>query len=287
MTVIAGVTSAGLWLAFIYAEGPVQSHVCFVESGTEIKLNVNDAKEPCIEALCGKFALDKDGKAILKGSEAAATEKADDSQNKETAKKIAAAINGKYTVGANGAIALKNAEEDGVAIANFEPIKVAGINAKSAADKIAGALGIPQSEEKPLVKISIQSVWVVFPVWASAAFSGAMLNLLYPIILMTKRRSWGVLLTNWKEFGLTGIMGFQTFLALTLPGKGMLMLGALGAAIGGGIQQAMQMVGGQGTGFISGEWRGVNGKPRLQMYASIALLIVASFIMAYSKTIKQ
>ena len=49
----------------------------------------------------------------------------------------------------------------------------------------------------------------------------------------------------------------KPFLALTLPGKGMLMLGALGAAIGGGIQQAMQMVGGQGTGFISGEWRGV------------------------------
>ncbi len=65
------------------------------------------------------------------------------------------------------------------------------------------------------------------------------------------------------------------------------MLGALGASIGVGIQQAMQMVGGQGTGFISGEWRGVHGKPRLQMYASIALLIIAAFIMAYSKTIKQ
>jgi hypothetical protein len=287
MTVIAGVTSAGLWLAFIYAEGPVQSYVCMVESGTEIKLNVNGGKEPCIKALCGKFAVGKDGKIVLKGSEAVETEKTGDAQEKETAKKIAAAINGKYTIGANGTIALKNAEEDGVPIEKIEPIQVAGINAKSAADKIAGALDISQSEDKPYVKISIRSVWAVFPVWASAAFSGALLNLLYPIILMTKGRSWGVLLTNWKEFGLTGIMGFQTFLALTLPGKGMLMLGALGAAIGGGIQQAMQMVGGQGTGFISGEWRGVEGKPRYQMYGAIALLILASFIMAYSKTIKQ
>jgi hypothetical protein len=286
MTVIAGVTSSGLWLAFIYAEGPVQSHVCMVESGTEMSLNVNGDKEPSAKALCGKFAVGEDGKVVLKGSEAAATEKAGESQEKATAKKIAAAINGKYTVGENGTIALKNAEADGAAIANFEPIKLSGINAKCAADKIADVLGIPQSEDKPLVKISIRSVWAVFPVWASAAFSGAMLNLLYPMILMTKRKSWGVLLTNWKEFGLTGIMGFQTFLALTLPGKGMLMLGALGAAIGGGIQQAMQMVGGQGTGFISGEWRGVHGKPRMQMYASIALLIVAAFIMAYSKTIK-
>jgi hypothetical protein len=104
---------------------------------------------------------------------------------------------------------------------------------------------------------------------------------------MTRRKSWGVLLTNWREFGLTVIMGVQTVLALSPPGKGMLMIGALGAAIGSGIQQAMQMVGGQGTGFISGEWRGVHGKPRWQMYVSIALLILASFIMAYSEKLKQ
>jgi hypothetical protein len=49
----------------------------------------------------------------------------------------------------------------------------------------------------------------------------------------------------------------------------------------------MQMVGGQGTGFISGEWRGVHGKPRWQMYCSIALLIIAAFIMAYSERLKE
>lgn len=148
-------------------------------------------------------------------------------------------------------------------------------------------LGLTQHESDPDVKITTPSVLSVFPVWATGAFSGAMLNLIYPAFLMTRRKSWGVLFRNWREFGLTVIMGVQMLLALTLPGKGMLMLGALGAAIGGGIQQAMQMVGGQGTGFISGEWRSVYGKPRLQMYASIALLIIASFIMAYSKTIKQ
>jgi hypothetical protein len=47
----------------------------------------------------------------------------------------------------------------------------------------------------------------------------------------------------------------------------------------------MQMVGGQGLGFISGEWRGVHGVPRRQMYWAIALLIIAAVIMAYSKTL--
>ena len=185
--------------------------------------------------------------------------------------------NGSYLVGADGTIAMK-----GIA-----PIPIAEMHANAAAEKIARMLALPgQAEAKPTVSLTTPSVMTIFPVWATGAFSGAMLNLLYPALLMTKRRSWGVLLKNWREVGLTGIMGFQTMLALTLPGKGMLMLGALGAAIGGGIQQAMQMVGGQGTGFISGEWRGVQGKPRLQMYGSIALLLLAAVIMAVSETLK-
>lgn len=51
------------------------------------------------------------------------------------------------------------------------------------------------------------------------------------------------------------------------------------------IQQASQMLGGQGLGFISGEWRGVTGRPRRQMYFAIACLIVAAFIMAWGNTL--
>jgi len=279
MTVIAGVTSAGLWLAFIYCQGPIQSRVSIVEKGTKIDVSfLGDTK------LCEKFSVDKNGKIAIKAVGAAESAQMSD---KDAAKKMGEALTGRYLVADDGSIALNDAKENPAPIKGFTPIRVAGLSAKDAADKIAGSFGLPQSESDPDVKITTPSVLSVFPVWAAGAFSGAMLNLIYPAFLMTRRKSWGVLLTNWKEFGLTGIMGFQTILALTLPGKGMVMLGALGAAIGGGIQQAMQMVGGQGTGFISGEWRGVYGKPRLQMYGSIALLIVAAFIMAYSKTIKQ
>jgi hypothetical protein len=284
MTVIAGIASAGLWLAFIYCQGPIQSRICIVETGTKIDVSVNGNKK-----LCEKFSVGNDGKIAIQSSPQARPEKASEAEGKKAATKIATALAGRYLVAEDGSITLKNAEgaEDAVAVKGIEPIKVAGLSAKDAADKIAALLGLPQPESDPDVKITTPSVLAVFPVWASGAFSGAMLNLLYPAFFMTKRKSWGVLLTNWKEFGLTVIMGLQTLIALTLPGKGMIMLGALGAAIGGGIQQAMQMVGGQGTGFISGEWRGVHGRPRLQMYGSIALLILASFVMAYSKTIKQ
>jgi hypothetical protein len=265
MTIIAGFTSAGLWLAFAYCQGPIQSRICIVEPGTKIDISVSENPK-----LCEKYVLSKDGKIAPKNEAAAAEAQPED---KDAAKKIAKALSDKYAVSETGRIDLPG----------FGSVEVAGLSAKAAGDKIAKILDLPQPESDENVKLSTYSSLSIFPVWALGAFSGAMLNLLYPAFLMTRRKSWGVLLTNWKEVGLTIIMGIQTILALTLPGKGMVMLGALGAAIGGGIQQAMQMAGGQGTGFISGEWRGVHGKPRVQIYISIALLILASFIMAIAK----
>ena len=83
--------------------------------------------------------------------------------------------------------------------------------------------------------------------------------------------------------GLAGIKGVNFSLATALMGKGMLLLGALGASVGIGIQQAMQMTGCQGLGFISGEWRGVHGRPRTQMYWAIGVLMIAAAIMVIGK----
>jgi hypothetical protein len=43
----------------------------------------------------------------------------------------------------------------------------------------------------------------------------------------------------------------------------------------------MQMTGTQLLGFASGEWRGVYGTPRRLMYLALAVLLVASIVMAY------
>jgi hypothetical protein len=283
MTIIAGITSAGLWLAFGYCQGPIQSRISTVAAGTKINVDVTaDAR------LCKNFLVAENGKIAPRVDGAAESAGMSKEDEKKTCEKIAAALSGQYLVAADGSISLKNGEVDDVAIKGVAPVKVAGISAKEAAERVAAVLGVPEeSETEAKVSLTTGELLTILPVWATGAFSGALLNLLYPAFFMTRRKSWGVLLTNWKEFGLTAIMGIQTLLALTLPGKGAVMLGALGASVGFGIQQAMQMVGGQGTGFISGEWRGVFGKPRLQMYGAIALLIVASIIMAYAKTLQQ
>jgi hypothetical protein len=124
-----------------------------------------------------------------------------------------------------------------------------------------------------------------FSFWAAGMLGGALVNLAYPAWLMTRNRSWGALLQCLPEVCLATLIGTQLILAFALQGMGMTMLGALGASVGVGIQQSMQIVGSQGVGFASGEWRGIGGRPRAQMFTAIAVLMVAVGVMVSAKMI--
>ena len=126
-----------------------------------------------------------------------------------------------------------------------------------------------------------------FAVWAVGLLGGALINVTYPAYLMTKNQSWHVLIESWKELGLAFFMGVNFIIGVAILGKGMLLLGPLGASVGFGVQQAMQMLGSQGVGFASGEWKGVMGTPRKQMYLAIAILIAAALVMAYGNTLTK
>jgi len=122
-----------------------------------------------------------------------------------------------------------------------------------------------------------------FSVWAVALLGGALISVLYPAWLMMKNRSWGVLGQSWKELLLAIVIGANACLAIVLMGAGMRMMGALGASVGLGIQSASWMLGGQGVGFASGEWKGVYGPPRMKMYLAILCLTAAVIIMIFAK----
>lgn len=126
-----------------------------------------------------------------------------------------------------------------------------------------------------------------FAVWAVGLLGGAFVNLSYPIYLMFRNKSWNVLTGSWREAALAALIGVNFCGAAALMGEGMLLLGAFGASVGLGIQQGMQMLGNQGVGFLSGEWRGVRGAPRWQMYIAIVILIVAAMILAYGNTLAK
>ena len=122
-------------------------------------------------------------------------------------------------------------------------------------------------------------------VWALGMLLGVLVNILYPAFLLTKNKTWNVLKDNPKEIGLSLIVGFNLFLAFALWFMGMLLLGPLGASIGFGIYFALQILAAQGLGWISGEWKGVRGKPIWQMGTAVVILVGAAAIMAYASTI--
>ena len=124
-----------------------------------------------------------------------------------------------------------------------------------------------------------------FAVWAVGMLSGAMVNLLYPAYLMSKNKSWHVLRESWREAAIPAIGGIQFVLGIVLLGNGNLKLGALGASVGWGIYQAMQILGGQVVGFASGEWKGVLGTPRQQMYVAIIIFLLATVVMGYGNSL--
>jgi hypothetical protein len=124
-------------------------------------------------------------------------------------------------------------------------------------------------------------------VWPIILLGAALVNILYPACLMTKNRSWNVLTRHPREIALALVYGLLFFIPSVLLGRGMLMLGVLGASVGWGLVQGTLILGGQALGFISGEWKGVTGRPRVQIYTAIIILIAAMVIFAFANTLAQ
>ena len=72
-----------------------------------------------------------------------------------------------------------------------------------------------------------------------------------------------------------------------LMGQGMLALGVLGASVGFGMSQGMQIVGGQILGFVSGEWKGAPSKALTLIFVAIGLLMAAAVILALANTLPK
>ncbi len=127
----------------------------------------------------------------------------------------------------------------------------------------------------------------ILSVWAVGLFSGMLVNIIYPAVVITRKKTWWKFRKGGGDYLLAAIMGAHFIVAVMLMGWGMLTLGVLGASVGFGIQQSMQIMGGQIVGFLTGEWKGVTGKPRLQMYIALGILVIAMIILAFSNTLAK
>jgi hypothetical protein len=124
-------------------------------------------------------------------------------------------------------------------------------------------------------------------VWAIALLAGMLVNVVYPAILIAREGSWGRFAKYPGQVLVSALIGIQFFTGVLLMGQGMLALGVLGASVGFGMSQGMQIVGGQILGFVSGEWKGAPSKPRSLIYLAIALLLVAAIVLALANTLPK
>ncbi len=122
-------------------------------------------------------------------------------------------------------------------------------------------------------------------VWAIALLAGMLVNVVYPAILIAREGSWAKFVQHPGQIFLSALIGIQFFTGVLLMGQGMLALGVLGASVGFGMSQGMQIVGGQILGFLSGEWRGAPPKARQLIFAALALLLAAAGVLALANTL--
>ncbi len=186
-------------------------------------------------------------------------------------------LSGKFAVGDAGQISW----------GDLGKVSVGGTSAWEAGQRLQKHVGDLLQEPDARILVQTGSIPATFGVFAVGLLGGALVNLGYAAYLLTRNRSWNVLFQSGGELALAVLIGIDFSLATALMGKGMLLLGALGASVGFGIQQAMQMTGTQLLGFVSGEWRGVFGKPRRQMYLALAILLVAAVVMAYGNSLAK
>jgi hypothetical protein len=186
-------------------------------------------------------------------------------------------INGVYPVDADGAVALPQ----------LGRLRLEGGSAWHAARQIERRYASAQAVKSVRANVGTGSIPAVFAATMIPLFCGTVVACGYAVFLLFRNRSWPVFVQDRCDTMLAIIMGLTGALSFLLWGKGTLMLGAVGASIGWGISQATKVVGSAGLGYFSGEWRGVRGTPRYQMWLAVAILIVASVIMAYGKALSS
>ncbi len=114
----------------------------------------------------------------------------------------------------------------------------------------------------------------VAAVWAVTLPGGVAVNALFPLWLMLRRRNAAELL-NGKDFSLCLVRAALFVAFLLCMGSGMRMMGALGASLGFGLYQGLQILSAQGVGAVAGEWRGVPLRLRLLMAWAVGLMLLA------------
>ena len=117
---------------------------------------------------------------------------------------------------------------------------------------------------------------------------GALVNLLFPLFLLWRNRSWGVFAGEGSrlDFARSAAVGAVTIISFVMASTGMSLLGGWGPSVGFGVNQAMQILGSQSVGLIFGEWRGVPRPAVRNMVWGVVLLLLAVAVISCGNAVQ-
>lgn len=120
-------------------------------------------------------------------------------------------------------------------------------------------------------------------IWVPILLGGLVVNMGYPIYLISKKHSWSALFCGvetgqyWFRSSLMSVFWFG---AILLYGAGALIMGRSGTVYGWALFTAITILTSNIWGVLTGEWNGTGGKPKTLMWFSTALLTASLIILA-------
>jgi len=120
-----------------------------------------------------------------------------------------------------------------------------------------------------------------YAVWVIALLGGLPVNLLYCVYLLNRNKTWPAFLSPSYDWVGAVLMGLMWMGSIALYGVATTYLGPSGAAIGWGLFSIFVILAANTSGLVMGEWKGVGFRSLRNLGFGLALLAVASTVIAW------
>jgi len=125
------------------------------------------------------------------------------------------------------------------------------------------------------------------PVWAMTLLGGLTTNVAYCSFLLFRNKTWSDYTKpqTTSHWFLAALMGAIWMPSVALYGRAAVMMGDLGSSAGWGLYMGVVILVSTLWGFVTGEWRGVHGKPIRLIIIGVVLLLIAISFIGYGTTL--
>jgi L-rhamnose-H+ transport protein len=131
------------------------------------------------------------------------------------------------------------------------------------------------------IKLGVSPEHAGYAVWPVTLAGGLLPNLAYCLYLLFRKRTWGLYRGAWlPDAGHATLMAVLWMGAMSVYTVAAVDLGALGTSVGWGLFQIFMIMTANFGGVITGEWTAAPRSALRTLYAGLALLGVATVMLA-------